>query len=148
MGIHPKTTVTRHHSFCAAHRLYKYDGPCKNVHGHNYEVEITIQGTDDQLNESNMVVDFKEVKQLLCSWIDENWDHAFIHFSGDEIAYKIVDAWSDGKSFVIGTNPTAEAMADFLLEIFNIRLKRSEKPYQVCKIKLWETKNCYAEVTL
>ena len=35
-----------------AHSLFNYDGPCKNIHGHSYKLDVTVIGepiSDDRL---------------------------------------------------------------------------------------------------
>ncbi len=36
--------LTKIFNFEMAHALYGYDGPCKNIHGHSYQLEVTIAG--------------------------------------------------------------------------------------------------------
>jgi len=50
-------------SFSASHILKKTKGPCSNLHGHTWEVEIEISGDVDVL--SGMLVDFHAVKRML-----------------------------------------------------------------------------------
>jgi 6-pyruvoyltetrahydropterin/6-carboxytetrahydropterin synthase len=48
-------------SFSAAHSLRDYDGPCSNVHGHNWLVEVVVRG--EKLQPNGMLVDFGDIKQ-------------------------------------------------------------------------------------
>lgn len=48
-------------TFSAAHSLRDYEGPCSNVHGHNWVVEIVICGKALQPN--GMLVDFGDIKE-------------------------------------------------------------------------------------
>ena len=50
-------------TFSAAHQLKGYDGDCRNLHGHNYEVTVTVQA--DTLNEVGIALDFKKLKAAL-----------------------------------------------------------------------------------
>ena len=50
-------------SFSAAHQLKGYDGDCRNLHGHNYEVTVTVVA--DTLNEVGIALDFKKLKSAL-----------------------------------------------------------------------------------
>jgi 6-pyruvoyltetrahydropterin/6-carboxytetrahydropterin synthase len=52
-----------HAEFAAAHALRDYDGPCERLHGHNYEVEVTIAG--DALDERGLLLDFADLKKHL-----------------------------------------------------------------------------------
>ena len=50
-------------TFSAAHQLKGYDGDCRNLHGHNYEVTVTVVA--DKLNEVGIALDFKKLKAAL-----------------------------------------------------------------------------------
>ena len=54
-------SITTH--FSAAHRLVNYDGPCADLHGHNWGVEVFLRG--EKLDELGMLVDFSDVKQAV-----------------------------------------------------------------------------------
>jgi 6-pyruvoyltetrahydropterin/6-carboxytetrahydropterin synthase len=62
--------------FSAAHFLKDYPGKCAQIHGHNYRVQITVEG--EALNELGMVVEFEVIKQALKPWIDR-FDHGFLN---------------------------------------------------------------------
>ncbi len=89
--------------FSAAHRLVGYDGSCANVHGHNWEISIFIRGTE--LNDIGVLVDFREVKQLVNDSLAE-LDH------GDLNA---LPAFADA-------NPTSENIARHLHEKLSAEL--------------------------
>jgi 6-pyruvoyltetrahydropterin/6-carboxytetrahydropterin synthase len=55
--------VSRTFKFDAAHYLPNYDGPCKNVHGHTWKVEVAFSGP--VIPETGMVIDFVVIKQLM-----------------------------------------------------------------------------------
>ena len=55
-------------SFSAAHHLLNYKGNCENQHGHNWKVEVYIQG--ESLDKSNILVDFKILKKTVNEIID------------------------------------------------------------------------------
>ena len=50
------------HHFDSAHWLPDYDGACGNLHGHTWKVAVIIEG---EPNDKGMVVDFREVKQII-----------------------------------------------------------------------------------
>ncbi len=60
-------------SFSAAHSLRDYDGPCSNVHGHNWVVEIVVGG--GKLTPNGMLVDFGDIKKA-ASEVISLLDHA------------------------------------------------------------------------
>ena len=59
-------------SFSAAHQLRGYDGDCRNLHGHNYEVTVTVQA--ETINEIGIALDFKKLKAALDQVISP-YDH-------------------------------------------------------------------------
>jgi len=60
-------------SFSAAHSLRDYDGPCANVHGHNWGVEVVVSG--HELLPNGMLVDFGDIKKAT-SEVLSLFDHA------------------------------------------------------------------------
>jgi len=105
--------VTKEFVFDAAHRLMGYEGACRNIHGHTYHAQVTIQG--DTLDELGLLVDFKEIKVDIGAWIDANWDHALLVNCADSALRDFAE--SQGfRLYQFKTNPTAEAMARELFE--------------------------------
>ena len=68
--------VTVQQTFAAGHALRNYHGKCENVHGHNYRIEVKVQG--EQLNSIGLLVDFVELKRVMNGVIDY-LDHRFIN---------------------------------------------------------------------
>jgi 6-pyruvoyltetrahydropterin/6-carboxytetrahydropterin synthase len=48
-----------------------------NGHGHNYVVEVTVEGVPDQV--TGMVLDLKELKEILHQEVVEPLDHRFLN---------------------------------------------------------------------
>ncbi len=59
-------------TFSAAHQLRGYDGDCRNLHGHNYNVIAVVR--TDTLNGIGIALDFKRLKAALDS-ILAAYDH-------------------------------------------------------------------------
>lgn len=138
-------TCTRRLQFCAGHRLIDHEGPCKHVHGHNYVVFITAERDGTPVDPIGRVIDFSVLKERVNEWIAEYWDHKFIC----NIEDTVLITWMTQQAYplyAMQTNPTAEHMAALLLNVCNKHLFRNA-PIVVTKIVLWETENCYAEVT-
>ena len=55
--------------FSSAHQLKGYEGKCEEIHGHNWKVEIEVEG--NELDKVGMLIDFKELKNILKGVIDE-----------------------------------------------------------------------------
>ncbi len=63
--------------FSAAHQLRNYGGKCENMHGHNFGVEVEIEG--DRLDSKvEILMDFKELKKEL-SEVLETLDHKHLN---------------------------------------------------------------------
>ncbi len=59
-------------SFSAAHELSNYNGPCANLHGHNWNVQVFVMA--ENLNEIGIALDFRKLKAEL-GRILERYDH-------------------------------------------------------------------------
>jgi len=105
--------------FDAAHRLEAYKGKCNREHGHRWEVEVCLQGKD--LDNRNMLVDFKDVKDALNFVIDTYLDH-----------YQLNEILGED-------NPTAEFLAEWL---FRQMKARAGKGLQVVRTCVWESPEC------
>lgn len=73
MGTY-ELTVKGH--FDAAHHLYGYPGECRNLHGHTWDVEVTVASTE--LDEIGIVYDFKTLKGDLGRVLGD-YDHVLIN---------------------------------------------------------------------
>ena len=60
-------TITRKLEFDAGHRIPDHRSQCRNLHGHRYVLEITLQGDlveTEGAPDRGMVMDFADVKSL------------------------------------------------------------------------------------
>lgn len=66
-------TISKEFAFSAAHSLegLHSDHPCSRLHGHNYVVRLSIQGS---LDETGFVVDYRDLEPFK-RYIDQNLDH-------------------------------------------------------------------------
>ncbi len=55
--------ITVNDHFSAAHFLKGYNGPCAEMHGHNYGVQVTIQC--GETNDIGLALDFRDLKAHL-----------------------------------------------------------------------------------
>jgi len=59
--------------FSAAHRLIEpYQGKCNQLHGHTWKVEVVMKSS--KLDNCGMVVDFKEIKNIV-----DSFDHRYLN---------------------------------------------------------------------
>lgn len=133
-------SAVKTHYFSYAHRLYQHKGKCRNLHGHNGKVCFKV--SSDTLDALGMVIDFGQIKQTLCNWIDDNWDHKCLIYEYDPLAYELKNI--DGL-VIVKWNPTAENMANYLLtkigpELLPDTVKLSEVVFR-------ESKGNYAKIT-
>ena len=61
--------LTVRSDFSSAHALRNYKGKCENLHGHNYQVEMTVEGTKLS-TDVELIVDFSLLKKLLKKAVD------------------------------------------------------------------------------
>ena len=76
-----KIRITKNFRFEAAHALYGYNGKCKNIHGHNYKLFVTIIGipiSEPTNVKYGMVMEFDDLKKIVKSEIIEEFDHSVI----------------------------------------------------------------------
>ena len=129
----PTITVTRRVHFNAAHRLHVpalpdaenrvIFGPCNNpnYHGHNYELEISVEGEVDPT--TGYVVDLGVVKRIAEETVLAALDHRNLNLDVPEFR---------------DLNPTAENIAVVIW-----RKLEGKLPGRLAKIVLWETpRNC------
>lgn len=110
--------IVRQLRFAAGHRLWRHEGKCAFLHGHNYRVDVEVVSVagPTALDEVGRIVDFACIKRRLLDWIDTHWDHGFILFRDDHDAIAAVRGTTPTKYFLLPWNPTAESLARYLLE--------------------------------
>lgn len=62
--------------FDAAHALVGYPGECSKLHGHTWDIEVTVRGSE--LDSVGIVYDFKTLKDDLAAVLDP-LDHAYLN---------------------------------------------------------------------
>lgn len=129
--------VTREFEFCFGHRLMNYDGKCRNLHGHNGKVCVTLVG--DKLNAMGMIVDFVEMKRVIANWIDSTLDHTLLLHQADPLIKILQEAGE--KVLPLEVNPTTENMAKLVYD-FCI-----SKNLPVREVTMWETTYSHATYT-
>jgi 6-pyruvoyltetrahydropterin/6-carboxytetrahydropterin synthase len=112
--------VSVEETFSAGHALRGYKGKCENPHGHNYRVQVTLEGP--QLDSIGLLIDFAELKRVVRGVI-QRLDHQFIN---------------DLEPFTT-VNPSAENMAKYFYDEVTSQLKRLPDGARVTDIVIWET---------
>ncbi len=143
-----KIRVTKEFRFEMAHALLNYEGPCKNIHGHSYILQVTFMGLPlnaPGLPKDGLVVDFKEIKELVQQEVIRDLDHALVinASTADNLKKQLKEEFE--KVITVHYQPTCE---NLLLEIKH-RLQHfvNDRCY-LFSLKLFETSSCWAEWNL
>jgi 6-pyruvoyltetrahydropterin/6-carboxytetrahydropterin synthase len=129
-----KYRVTREIEFCYGHRLLRYAGKCRHLHGHNGRAVIVLEAST--LDATGMLVDFGEIKEKVQRWVDETIDHTMILCDRDPILPLLIERGE--RVFVMDENPTAENIARLIYE------RAREAGLPVVEVVLWETEQCFS----
>jgi 6-pyruvoyltetrahydropterin/6-carboxytetrahydropterin synthase len=123
-----KYSVNVTKDFSSAHALRDYHGKCEHLHGHNWKVEMTVQG--NKLDRSGMLVDFVKAKMML-----------------EETLSKLDHKYLNNIPQFRKSNPTAENIAAFIYETVKLSMKSFGKTNaKISKIKVWESEATWAQV--
>jgi len=111
-------------SFASAHQLREYRGQCENLHGHNWKVEVVVEGR--RLDHGGLLLDFKNLKGALKEVLKE-LDHTFLN----------------DHPFFQERNPTSENLAFFIFK----KLEEILRVYPAIRVKavtVWESEKAGA----
>ena len=109
-----EVTVKDH--IASAHRLEGYDGPCKDLHGHTWQVEALVAG--EKLDAIGLLADFKVLKKKLKDVLAP-LDHVYLNDLPD---FK-------------GINPTTENLARHIFR----KLTPTIAPLKLKQVRVWES---------
>jgi len=104
--------------FAAAHQLRNFKGKCEKLHGHNWRIEVIVEG--EKLNDAGLLIDFKEVKDDT-NRILEELDHSFLNE---------LSQFKD-------QNPSSENIAAYIFEKLSSKL--NDNQIKVAKVTAWES---------
>ena len=128
--------LTRKVEFSASHRYnnpelspeenHRVFGKCNNPHGHghNYTLEVTVAGKPDPV--TGMVLDLKELKQILEQEITQRMDHRFLNYEVAELKGQI---------------PTCENIVRVIWNLLEPKIRQG----RLHKVRLYETPDLFAE---
>jgi 6-pyruvoyltetrahydropterin/6-carboxytetrahydropterin synthase len=113
--------VTR---FAAAHRLTMVGAKCENLHGHNWKIEVYVQG--QSIDKGGVLVDFGVIKRHVRELM-ETLDHKFLN----ELDY-----------FSEDTPPSSENIARYLADALTARMDLPG--IRVSRVTAWESDDASA----
>jgi 6-pyruvoyltetrahydropterin/6-carboxytetrahydropterin synthase len=131
--------VTRRADFSASHvcrlpdrtddenRALYGEGANRNGHGHNYVLEVTVEGDPDPV--TGMVLDLKELKDILDREVVAPMDHRFLNYEVEPFSTVV---------------PTTENVAREIWRRLEQRL--STPTTKLAKVRLFETSDLYVDV--
>ena len=127
----------------AAHRIPWHEGKCKHIHGHSYKMIVELEG---ETNEKGIVMDFKELKDIVQPYI-ERVDHTTLISVNDDDLKEVFDA-KQWKYYLLPFDSTAENLCDYFA---NLIIKNNQELLLANKIttvsvKIAETETAYAYV--
>jgi 6-pyruvoyltetrahydropterin/6-carboxytetrahydropterin synthase len=114
----PHTRVTCTFTFEAAHRLAWHPGKCRNLHGHSYRLDVSVEGP---LDANGVVLDFDTLDGVVRTQVVDQWDHRNLN--------DVLD------------NPTAELLAHRAWELL------SDAGLRLAGLRLWETSDSWVDLT-
>ena len=113
--------VTR---FAAAHRLTMVGVKCENLHGHNWKIEVYVQG--QSTDKGGVLVDFGVIKRHVRELM-ETLDHKFLN----ELEY-----------FSEDTPPSSENIARYLADTLAARMDLPG--IRISRVTAWESDDASA----
>jgi 6-pyruvoyltetrahydropterin/6-carboxytetrahydropterin synthase len=113
----PRTRVTCTFTFEAAHRLVWHPGKCRNLHGHSYRLDVSVEGP---LDTNGVVMDFDTLRDVVRTEVVDVWDHRDLN--------EVVD------------NPTAELLARRAWELL------TGAGLDLAALRLWETTDSWVDL--
>lgn len=136
-------SITKIFHFEMAHAIFGYSGACKDIHGHSYELHVTVAAACDEtlyIPAPGFMADFKDIKKWVQASVIEKFDHSLL------LSPAFIEAnpgVSHLKNLIIfEAEPTAE---NLLINMKQVLLQVLPAGLKLIRLKLYETKDSYAE---
>ena len=115
-----------HNPALSAEENRRVFGKCNNPHGHghNYTLEVTIAGEPDPV--TGMVLDLKELKEILEREITQRMDHRFLNYEVAELKGQI---------------PTCENVARVIWKLLESKIPQG----RLHRVRLYESADLFAD---
>lgn len=126
-----------------AHAISGYSGLCKNIHGHSYELHVSLANPEignDYILTPGFVMDFKDLKKIVLNNVVEIFDHKLV--LSNDFLFEHPELKDQKNLIQWDVEPTVENLLVFISKTLNNKLPAGIK---LMKLKLHETKDSYAE---
>lgn len=138
-------SISKTYRFSASHQLNKHDGQCRNLHGHNYKVQVMLAAptieSDPDHPKYGMVLDFADMNAIVRPLIDK-LDHTHLN----ESAWTLFE---NGETVPFSVYPTAENIAHVLVHCTRKHLRHALGALATVgwflTVRVHETDDSYAE---
>ncbi len=119
-----KLSVCKIFEFSAAHHLPYHDGPCRNLHGHSYRLEIEVKGTQIQLKGPSlgMIIDYGDLSKIVKTLVLDELDHSYLNEKLE--------------------NPTTENLVQLIKTVLQKNILFRD---YLSRIRLWESSTSFCE---
>jgi 6-pyruvoyltetrahydropterin/6-carboxytetrahydropterin synthase len=133
----PMVRLSHKFEFSASHRLFnpalseeenrRIYGKCSHVngHGHNYELQVTVQGQPD---DSGVVIEVPLLERVVAETIIDRFDHRNLNVDLPEFAQRI---------------PSVENIAQVIFDLLKPQFARHSA--QLAAVTVWETPKTWCE---
>ena len=140
-----KIRITKIFRFEMAHALVGYDGLCRNIHGHSYELRVTVIGEPEEDVHSpkcGMLMDFSDLKKIVHQQIVDRFDHSLVLNEAVDADLVAQLQKHYQKVELLPYQPTSERM---LLHFADLLKRQLPSSVSLHSLRLGETATSYAE---
>ncbi|MBK7122493.1 MAG: 6-pyruvoyl tetrahydropterin synthase family protein [Chitinophagaceae bacterium] len=137
--------LTKIFHFEMAHAIHGHTGNCKNIHGHSYELHVTVStGLFEPgfIPAPGFIMDFKEIKNMVREAVIEKFDHSLLLSRRFMAANPSLSSLQN--LVIFDEEPTAENLLLYFKQVLQQLLNDKIK---LVRLLLFETKDSYAEWT-
>lgn len=134
------------------HLLTKHPDKCRFPHGHTRKVEFVLEA--DELDENQMVCDFKIIRDVIGEWLD-GFDHALCMNTADPAYQEFKTRYGERVIGFDNQDPTTELLArtifDHTQQALAAYATQSNLRYRLAagvrllRVRVWETSSSWAE---
>ncbi|HLO83256.1 MAG TPA: 6-carboxytetrahydropterin synthase [Chitinophagaceae bacterium] len=135
--------ITKIFHFEMAHAIHGYEGACQHIHGHSYNLYVTVSSGEqgnDYLAGTGIIIDFKELKEIVNTAVVRNLDHKLVlsrSFLDAKPAFRAAE-----NLFTWEAEPTAENLLVYAQKAIREKLPAD---LMLTGLKLYETADSFAE---